>query len=226
MTSRNAVWYQTFALVVGVSELILLLCVFLAPETLGQQRMVSTNLFKVMYYKVGITFLVVLQLLVVVLYVWQFWGADATQTGVTCLFVCCALMGWILTVSCDPDTDPMNHSIGAGLFVGGTSAYYIGVLRLTYRYDSASSRRYDLFAAAVLGCAGVFAGVYIVLYFQSPGSAWLWENIAFVVMSVGYLVFFWFHPFDPSVSKMRQQQAMLCSPLMRVHYYPYMTPLP
>lgn len=217
----KAVWYQTFALVVGAAELILLLCVFLSPDTLGQHRMVSTNLFKVIYFKVGTTLLVLLQLLVIVLYLWQFWRADAVQTGATCLFVCCALLGWVLTVSCDPDTDSTNHVIGAGLFVGGTSVYYVEVLRLTYHYDPISSHRYDLVAAGVLGGAGVFACVYIALWFSSPGSAWIWENIAFVVMAAGYLVFFWFHPFDPSESKIRQP-SVLTSPLIHVHYYPYM----
>ena len=90
---------------------------------------------------------------------------------------------------------------------------------LTYRYDPVSSRRYDLVAAGVLGCAGAFACVYVVLYFTAPDTAWLWENIAFVVMAGGYLVFFWFHPFDPSEAK-KHQLSVLSSPLVRVHYYP------
>ena len=215
-------WYQTFALMVGVSEFILLLFVFLMPDTLAQHRMVSTNLFAVAYYKVGMTILVVLQLLIVALYCWRFREADPVQTGVVALFVCCALTGWILTVSCNPDTDPGNHALGAGLFVGGTSGYYIQTLRITYRFDPIPTHRYDLASAVVLGSAGVFAVVYIGLYFSAPETAWLWENLAFILMSVGFVLFFWFHPFNPSLPVKRSgTQCVACEPLMRMHYSPF-----
>lgn len=215
-------WYQSFALMVGVAQFILLLFVFLLPSTLGEHRMVSTNLFSVTYYKVGATILVALQVLIVLLYAWRYWQADRVQTSVTVLFLCCALTGWILTVSCSPDTDSLNHAIGAGLFVGGTSAYYIEVLRLTFRFDPISNHRYDLAAAVVLGSAGVFAVVYIGLYFSAPETAWLWENLAFILMSVGYILFFWYHPFNPSVPVKKQtSHPMVCEPLMRVYYSPF-----
>ena len=211
-------WYQTVALVVGLSELVLLLCVFLLPETLGQHRMVSTNLFAITYYKAGTTILVLLQQIIVLMYLWRYWSVDAVQTCLAALFVCCALMGWILVVSCNPDADRMDHSIGAGLFVGGTSAYFVEVLRLTYHFDPISSHRYDVTAALVFGCAGVFALVYIGLYFSSPDGSWLWENLAFIVMAAGYIVFFWFHPFDPRVKVSDaavKQEFVQCVPLLK-----------
>lgn len=216
-------WYQTAALLVGFSELILLLCVFLMPDTLGQHRMVSTNLFAVTYYKVGTTILVVLQQALVLLYLWRYWAADRVQTALGVLFVCCALMGWVLTVSCNPDTDRTNHAIGAGLFVGGTSAYFVEVLRLTYLFDPAWRHRYDLVAAAVFGCAGAFAVVYIGLYFSSPDGAWLWENLAFILMAAGFVVFFWFHPFDPRIKvagAAGMQEVVQCIPLLHAQCAP------
>jgi hypothetical protein len=223
----TAAFYQTLALMIGVAEFFLLLCVFLMPDTLGQHRMVSTNLFALFYYKLGTTLLIVLQLLVVMLYMWRFWTADPVQTTVTALFVCCALTGWILTVSCNPDTDHTNHAIGAGLFVGGTSAYYVEVLRLTYHFDPISRHRYDLAAAGVLGAAGVFAIVYVSLYFSSPDTAWLWENIAFILMAAGFVLFFWFHPFNPAEQiKPAKPQSVHCEPLLRVNYSPFFEATP
>ena len=211
---ESAACYQTFAIMVGVAELAVLLSVFLLPDTLGQHRMVSTNLFALAYYKVTVTLLIALQLLVVALFLMRFRLVARVWTGAALLFVSCSLVGWVLTVSCNPDTDAANHSIGAGIFVAATSAYFAITLNLTYEFDPVRSRRYDLMAYGVMLCAGLFALVYVILYFTSPDWSWLFENVAFVLMAAGYLLFFWFHSFDPAETVAPGHRPVQCQPLL------------
>ena len=217
---EGAACYQTLAVLVGLAELATLLSIFLLPDTLGQHRMVSTNLFALMYYKVGVTILITLQLLVVTLYLMRFRLVARVWAAVACLFVSCALVGWTITISCDPDTDLTNHSIGAGIFVAGTAAYFVILLNLTYQFDSALNRRYDLMAYAVMLVAGVFTVLYVILYFSSPGWAWLFENIGFILMAAGYVLFFWYHPFDPADPIAPKPHPMQCQPLLTPHMVP------
>jgi hypothetical protein len=136
--------------------------------------------------------------------------------GAIGVFVSVALVGWMLTVSFDPNTHDLAHSIGAGLFVCFTALYFAVTLNLSYKYDPVHSRRYDLMAYAVLLCAGVFTLVFVILYFSSPEWAWLFENIAFVLLSAGYLLFFWYHPFDPSTPVSLGQSPLQCQPLLHM----------
>jgi hypothetical protein len=215
-----AACYQTAAVLVGLAELAVLLSIFLVPETLQEQRMVSTNLFALMYYKVCATILVVLQLLFVVLYLMRFRLVARVWTAVACLLTSCALIGWTITISCDPDTDMMNHSIGAGIFVTGTAGYFAILLTLTYHFDSPQNRRYDLMAYAVTLAAGVFTLLFVILYFSSAEWAWLFENIAFILMAAGYVVFFWFHTFDPKDPVPPRPPPVQCRPLLAPHTVP------
>ena len=202
------------AILVGLAELAVLLSIFLLPETLAQHRMVSTNLFALLYYKVCATILVVLQALVVVLYLTRYRLVARVWTAVACLLASFALVGWTITVSCDPDKDLTNHSIGAAIFVTATAAYFAILLTLAYEFDPVKNRRYDLMAYTVAFAAGVFTIVYVILYFSSAGWAWLFENIAFILMATGYVVFFWFHPFDPRDPVPSRQPPVQCRPLL------------
>ena len=211
---ESAACYQTAAIMVGAAELAVLLSVFLMPETLGQQRMVSTNLFALMYYKVSITLLTALQLLIVVLFLLRFRLVARVWTGVALALASCALVGWALTVTYDPETDAASHSAGAGIFVAATAGYFAILLNLAYEFDPVGVRRYDLMAYGVMLCAGVFAIVYVVLYFSEPEWSWLFENIAFVLLAAGYVLFFWFHPFDPAEPIAPGQRPVMCQPLL------------
>jgi uncharacterized membrane protein len=104
--------------------------------------------------------------------------------------------------------------------VASTAVYFAITLSLSYRFDPKNSRRYDLMAYGVMLAAGVFAAVYVTLYFSSPGWAWLFENIAFVLAAAGYLVFFWYHPFDPAAPVALGQRPVQCQPLLAPHMLP------
>jgi len=197
--STIAKW-QTAVLFLGVVELMFFLAVFVSPDTLSQHRMVSTNLFAALYFRVLLSLFVILQQLVCLSFLLRFRHRDLVETLVFSVFILVAFLGWVITISFDPDADRLNHAIGAGLFVAGTAIYYMGILRLTYQNDPVSEQFYDLAAGVVFISAGVFAFLYILLYFVLPGSAWIWENLAFITMVLGYLVFFWDHPFDPFTS--------------------------
>lgn len=213
-SAESAACYQTGAILIGLAELGLLLGVFLTQDTLSQHRMVSTNLFALVYYKVATSILIALQLVMVLLYAMRFRMVARGWVGALALFVCGALIGWMLTVSFDPNAQALGHSIGAGLFVCFTALYFAVTLNLSYKYDPVDSRRYDLMAYAVLLCAGLFAVVYVSLYFSSPEWAWLFENISFVLLSAGYLLFFWYHPFDPATPVSLGQRPQQCEPLL------------
>jgi hypothetical protein len=200
-SAESAACYQTTAIMIGLAQLVLLLGVFLTQDTLSQERMVSTNLFA-------------LQLVMVLLYAMRFRLVARGWVGAIGVFVSVALVGWMVTVSFDPNTDDLAHSIGAGLFVCFTALYFAVTLNLSYKYDPVHSRRYDLMAYAVLLCAGVFTLVFVILYFSSPEWAWLFENIAFVLLSAGYVLFFWYHPFDPSAPVSLGQSPQQCHPLL------------
>ena len=223
--STIAKW-QTAVLFLGVVELMFFLAVFVSPDTLSQHRMVSTNLFAVLYFRVLMSLFVILQQLVCLAFLLRYRHRDLVETLVFSVFILVAFLGWIITISFNPDTDRLNHSIGAGLFVAGTTIYYLGILRLTYQNDPVNEHFYDLAAGLVFICAGVFAFLYILLYFIMPDSAWIWENLAFIVMVIGYLVFFWDHPFDPFVSLPPRTKATLelfempvqCVPLIAARY--------
>ena len=220
MSEPEVLWH-TFALCLGMTELIFFLCVFLSPESLSERRYVSTNLFDEVYFRAGMTVLVLLQLLVCALYLARYRLRSQAEAFVAELFVLTAGLGWVITIACDPKTDLVSHSLGAGLFVTGTGAYFVMLLRLTVKNDPKWEQGYDLAAGFVLLCAGVFTVTYIVLYFSSPWSAWLWENLAFLTMVCGYLVFFWSHPFDPAAvlgprqgSQERLELPRQCVPLL------------
>jgi hypothetical protein len=215
-----AACYQTAAILTGLALLGLLLGVFLTNDTLNEHRMVSTNLFALPYYKISTTALIGLQLLIVGLFLLRFRLVARVWCAVACLFLACALAGWIVTVSCDPDTDTFNHSIGAGLFVASSGVYFVILLNLAYVFDPKGSRRYDLMAYAVMLAAGVFAIVYILLYFASPYWSWLFENLAFVIATAGYVLFFWYHPFDPARPVPLGQRVVQCQPLLATHMLP------
>ena len=192
--------WQTGVLFLGVVELMFFLAVFVSPDTLSQHRMVSTNLFAVLYFRVLLSLFVILQQLVCLAFLLRYRHWDLVETLVFSMFILVAFLGWVITISFDPDADQLNHMIGAGLFVAGTTIYYMGILRLTYQNDPVSEQFYDIAAGVVFISAGVFAFLYILLYFVMPASAWIWENLAFITMVLGYLVFFWDHPFDPFTS--------------------------
>jgi hypothetical protein len=206
--------FQTSAILIGIAELALLLGVFLTQDTLNQHRMVSTNLFALVYYKVATSILIALQLVMVLLYAMRFRMVARGWVGALGGFVCGALVGWMLTVSFDPNTETLGHSIGAGLFVCFTALYFAVTLSLSYKYDPVDSRRYDLMAYAVLLCAGLFTLVYVYLYFSWSEWAWLFENIGFVLLSAGYLLFFWYHPFDPDTPVSLALRPQQCEPLL------------
>lgn len=212
--SETAAAYQTAAIMIGLAELALLLGVFLSEDTLTQHRMVSTNLFALAWYRGLLSVLVGLQLVVVLSFALRFRLVAPVWTGVVALFLCSALIGWVITVTCSPDTDPVNHSIGAGLFVAATAFYFAIVLNLTYKFDPIGNRRYDLMAYGIMLLAGVFAMLYVTLYFSSPGWAWLFENIAFVLTAAGYVVLFWYHPFDAETPIYLGQHPTQCIPLL------------
>lgn len=213
-SAESAACYQTTAIMIGLAQLVLLLGVFLTQDTLSQERMVSTNLFALQYYQVGTSILIALQLVMVLLYAMRFRLVARGWVGAIGVFVSVALVGWMLTVSFDPNTHDLAHSIGAGLFVCFTALYFAVTLNLSYKYDPVHNRRYDLMAYAVLLCAGVFTLVFVILYFSSPEWAWLFENIAFVLLSAGYVLFFWYHPFDPSAPVSLGQSPQQCHPLL------------
>ena len=223
-SAESAACYQTGAILIGLAELGLLLGVFLTQDTLNNHRMVSTNLFALMYYKVATSVLIAFQQLMVLLYVMRFRLVARPWVGVVILFTCLALVGWTLTVSYDPDTRAAMHSIGAGLFVCATAAYFAATLYLAFMFDPVKDRRYDLMAYAVLFSAGVFAVVYMALYFSSPEWAWLFENLSFVLMAAGYLVFFWYHPFDPATPVSLEQRPQQCQPLLLPIHGAYTVP--
>lgn len=212
--AESAACYQTSAILIGLAQLGVLLGVFLTQDTLNQQRMVSTNLFELMYYRVATSVLIALQLTMVLLYLLRFRLVARPWVGVAILFICLALIGWMLTVSYDPNRYILMHSIGAGLFVGATAAYFATALNMAFVFDPVEDRRYDLMALAVLLCAGLFAAVYVALYFASPEWAWLFENVSFVLLTVGYLAFFWYHPFDPATPVSLGQRPVQCQPLL------------
>lgn len=216
--AESAACYQTGAILIGLAELGVLLGVFLTQDTLNQHRMVSTNLFALMYYKVATSVLIALQLVMVLAYAMRFRLVARAWVAVAIMFAGLALLGWMLTVSYDPNAYALMHSIGAGLFVCATAAYFAAILNMAFMFDPVKDRRYDLMALAVLASAGVFAVVYVTLYFTSPEWAWLFENLSFVLLAVGYIVFFWYHPFDPSTPVSLEQRPQQCQPLLlQVH---------
>jgi len=213
--AESAALFQAGAIMVSMAELGLLLGVFLNADTLAEHRMVSTNLFSLGWYRAILSALVVLQLLAVLLFALRFRLVSPVWTGLVALFLCCALVGWVIVVTCDPITDSGNHSLGAGLFVAATALYFAIVLNLTYEFDPVGARRYDLMAYAIMLCAGVFAAVYVILYFSSPGWAWLFENVAFILTAAGCTLFFWYHPFDPETPIALGQRPVKCLPLLQ-----------
>lgn len=222
--AETAACYQTAAILIGLAELGLLLGVFLTQDTLNNHRMVSTNLFALMYYKAATSVLIALQLAIVLAYVMRFRLVARGWVGATGFFIGGALIGWMLTVTYDPNTYALAHSVGAGLFVSFTALYFAVTLDLSYKYDPVNSRRYDLMAYTVLLCAGVFAVVYVALYFSSPDWAWLFENISFILLSAGYLLFFWYHPFDPAAPVSLGQRPAQCQPLLLPIHGAYSVP--
>ena len=190
-------YFWALSVFIGAAQLILGTVVFFLPNTLDQQRMVSTNLFDELYYRICMSVLIFMQLAVVALYISVFRLVEPVKAFVAALFVTTALVGWTITVSCSPSTELTNHSIGAGLFVAGTACYYIETLWLAYKYDPRAAVSYDALAALVFFVAGAFALSYVVLYLTSPSESWLFENLALLIMAVGYTVFFYWHRFDP-----------------------------
>lgn len=85
--------YQTAALIVGLSEIVLLLCVlcvFLMPGTLGKHCMITTKLVAVSYHTVAMSVLVILQQALVGLYLWRCWvqwTADSLLTRVDAIVI-------------------------------------------------------------------------------------------------------------------------------------------
>ena len=155
----------------------------------------STNLFDDLYFRIGMTVLVTLQLFFVEAYAFRFRGTvEAYLASVAAL---AALVGWIITVSCNPSTDLTDHSVGAGLFVGGTAGYFVALLRLASLVDPASAQLRDCAAGLVIASAGGLAAAYIALYFWAPANAWLFENLALLGVCAGYLLFFFWHDFPP-----------------------------
>ena len=157
----------------------------------------STNLFDDLYFRIGMTVLVVLQLFFVEAYALRFRGTHPVEAYLASVAALTALVGWTIVVSCNPSTDLNDHSIGAGLYVGGTAGYFVALLRLASVVDPASAHIRDCAAGLVLATAGGLGATYIALYFTAPNNAWLFENLALLGVCAGYVLFFFWHDFPP-----------------------------
>ena len=128
-----------------------------------------------------------------------------------------ACVGWVMVVSYAPTNHSPQHNGGAGIFMVSMAILYITMLRLAYVQDP--GHWLSLFWAEVaLVIAFVFTVVYVALFFASDGSSWVWENLGFLISSIGYTLFFWNHTLDPlkvSLSESASVEYPLASdPLM------------
>jgi hypothetical protein len=209
-------WRQ-FAILIGFFELILFLCVFLQPESLNNEKMVSTNLFDVFYFRVALSIAVGLQLLVCTRYVWQFWNRFQMLCALSFMGIFTALLGWILVVVYDPNAYAFGHGFGACVFVGGTCVYYACMMRLAFKTDSIRTvLLYDVIIIAIMALAFLMTLMYILLWFTDSNEAWMAENLGFIFMVLAFILFFFVHQFSPEFSRLQLVETpMQCSPLMQ-----------
>ena len=172
--------WRTVAVIFGISELLFFLAILVSPATINEQRYVSTNLFKDLYFRVILTFFVIAHIAFCAAFVLQFRLRERLGCAIAICFQVGALLGWILTISFDPTMDSYNHNLGAGMYIVSTSIYYIIMLNLAFHTDPVMRYPYDIMAIAIFLCTTVFVLLYIVLYFTDKDRSWIFENIAFV----------------------------------------------
>lgn len=209
-------WRQ-FAILVGFAELILFLCVFLQPESLNNEKMVSTNLFDVFYFRVALSVMVGVQIGVCAVYIFQFWHRFQFLVALSFMGQIVALLGWVLVVSFDPNRNSLGHAFGAGIFVGGTCVYYGGMMRLAFKTDSGGIVLfYDVITITTMALAFLMTLMYLLLWFTTPNQAWMAENLGFIFAVLAYIIYFFAHPFSPEFSRLQVVDTPLqCSPLMQ-----------
>lgn len=189
-------WWQALVLLIGVAELALLLYVFLVvPDTVSEHRMVSMNLVQLPYYRIGVTTLVAVQLIIVLAYMRRFIWVDSIGVSVAVILVCVAFLGWVMAVAFAPNT--REHLSGAAIFTAFTAAYTVELLSMALAFEPAARLSYDLYCVTVYVFVAGFTASFVMLYFLDPSVMWVWENLAFILTVAGHTIFFWFHPFDP-----------------------------
>jgi len=210
-------WRQ-IAIFVGVIELILFLCVFLQPESLDNQKMVSDQLcltcstFRVALCHPGrpadnhlwALHLAVLEPLSLIILV------VPVRAGSI------ALLGWILVVVCDPKKQSLGHAFGAGIFVGGTCAYYVCMiilaLRNRFQQDSSSFRRCYHHHDGALVSSNL--DVYPAVVHRSIRGLAGWRP-SVLSFCIGLHHVFLCTPFQPEFARLQLVETpMQCSPLM------------
>jgi hypothetical protein len=127
-----------------------------------------------------------------------------------------ALLGWVLVVSFDPDVNALGHAFGAGIFVGGTCAYYAGMMRLAFKTDiNKTVLFYDVIIITTMALAFLMTLMYLLLWFTTPSQAWMAENLGFIFAVLAFIIYFFAHPFSPEFSRLQVVETPLqCSPLM------------
>jgi 4-amino-4-deoxy-L-arabinose transferase-like glycosyltransferase len=98
------------------------------------------------------------------------------------------------------------HLVGSSVFLFSTVSYMVELLSLALVYEPVAGLNYMRYGAVVYVCAAGFGAAYGALYFLDSESMWLWENLAFIFMVMGNLVFFWLHPFDPTEAARREEE--------------------
>ena len=201
--SKNERCYQCTAITIGAAAWVLWMCVFLMNDTVIEHRMVSSNLFHSAWYMWSMTFLVGMQQIISALFVSRFRKVALFQTICCAIGIFIACLGWGMVIGFNPDTQSTAHVAGSGLFALGTFLYNLCILHLAFRFDARSAKatllHYDMAITFTFILAVLSTVLYIALFFSPrKEDAWLFQNGALLFAFGYFIVFFWFHPFDPA----------------------------
>ena len=202
------------ALCSGGIELIFFSAVFLSPNTLEGQKTISANLFDKVYFRVFLSFLVFLQQIFCTIYCLGYKKLHPTLValGVASIFSTC--VGWAAVISFHPQQQSLEHNLGAGIFMICSALTYIIMLRLVFLKNPMHPAHVWITEAIFL-VAFLFTLIHIILFFTLPATAWMWENLGFAVSVAGYLLFFWYFPFEkPSEPYENVEYPLATQPLM------------
>jgi len=189
---------QAFALVVSLTELVLLVTV-LAARAANTDAFVSTEMEDLTSFRLLLTVFTLNSILLSLLYVW----ARSQRGG--CLYTAAAgavagVVGWGM-LSLSP-VESSLHMVGVATFLFGQGA----LLLMQFALASALSAVFLTGFAATAVCAALF----LALDFAGnrAGAAWS-EWIALVLNSLLLVLFWWANPFQPQATQARPEAAPL-----------------
>lgn len=180
--------FQIIGIAVSVASMIIYIYYFM-NVSLRDHSYISDNLHRDFSFRVGTTFILVVQSILFTMYFLRFRNVQYGVCITGIVFVVVSLAGWLLLISIY--TLPW-HMVGFGVFVAALLIYW-GIILLCdkLQFQVETTLYFYLFAAFL------FVLVYSTFYVFYNDISWFYEHLGMILATICNTYFFIHHDPDP-----------------------------